>query len=61
MWTELWTAIALLLVIEGIIPFLSPNIMRQALVSMLSMDDKTLRISGLVSMVAGAVLLYILK
>ncbi|VAW83758.1 hypothetical protein MNBD_GAMMA16-987 [hydrothermal vent metagenome] len=61
MWTELWTAIALLLVIEGIIPFLSPHIMRQALVSMLSMDDNTLRISGLVSMVAGAVLLYILK
>lgn len=61
MWIELWTAIAFLLVIEGIIPFLSPNIMRQALVSMLSLDDNTLRISGLVSMVAGVGLLYILR
>jgi len=61
MWIELWTAIALLLVIEGIIPFLSPNIMRQALVSMLSLDDNTLRISGLVSMVAGVGLLFILR
>ncbi len=61
MWIELWTAIALLLVIEGIIPFLSPSIMRQALVSMLSLDDKTLRISGLMSMIAGVGLLYILR
>jgi len=61
MWTELWTAVALLLVIEGIIPFLSPNAMRQALISMLSLDDRALRISGLVSMFAGVGLLYLLK
>ncbi|NOY72042.1 MAG: DUF2065 family protein [Gammaproteobacteria bacterium] len=61
MWTELWIAIALLLVIEGIIPFLSPKTMRQALVSMLSLDDNALRVSGLVSMLAGVGLLYILR
>jgi len=60
-WDVVWVATALMLVIEGIIPFLKPDAMRKALTMMAQMDDRTMRISGLVSMVAGVVLLYLVK
>ncbi len=61
MWQELGAAIALLLVIEGIVPFISPATLRRALVSMLEMDDQALRLAGLSSMVLGILLLYLVK
>jgi len=61
MWQELLVAVALLLVIEGILPFLSPKTMRGVLLKMLEMDDKSLRISGLASMLIGVILLYLLR
>ena len=60
-WDVMWVATALMLVIEGIIPFLKPDAMRKALVMMAQMDDRAMRISGLVSMVAGVLLLYLVK
>lgn len=50
-----------MLVIEGVVPFLSPAVMRQALLTMAQMDDRSLRLSGLLSMVIGVVLLYLLR
>ena len=61
MWQELLIAVALMLVIEGILPFLSPTKMRGILLQMLEMDDKSLRISGLMSMLIGVIMLYILR
>jgi len=61
MWQELLVAVALMLVIEGIIPFLSPTTMRGILMRMLEMDDKSLRISGLLSMLIGVIMLYTLR
>ncbi len=50
-----------MLVIEGILPFLSPKTMRGVLLRMLEMDDKSLRISGLMSMLLGLIMIYILR
>ncbi|MCG8426609.1 MAG: DUF2065 domain-containing protein [Chromatiales bacterium] len=61
MWHELWVALALLLVIEGIFPFLSPTSMRKMMLAVQQMDDRSLRISGLVSMVAGVAMLYLVN
>jgi uncharacterized protein YjeT (DUF2065 family) len=61
MWHELLAAVALMLVIEGVLPFLSPAAMRRAFAAMAAMDDRALRLSGLVSMAAGVVLLYIVR
>ena len=58
MWHELIIAIALLLVIEGILPFLSPDQLRKVLIMMVRMDDRQLRFSGLTSMLVGVLLLY---
>jgi len=59
MWEELWIAFALILVIEGIMPFLNPAGWRKTLRTVSEMDDKNLRIIGLSSMVFGVILLYL--
>ncbi len=59
MWNELWVALALLLVLEGIVPFLSPDALRRMLQVMATMDDRRMRIAGLISMLAGVGLLYL--
>ena len=61
MWRDLWAAFALLLVIEGILPFASPATWRRLMRSVLEMDDRALRVAGLTSMACGVVLLYLTR
>ncbi len=61
MWHDLLAALALVLVIEGILPFLNPEAMRKTLRTMSEMDNHSLRISGLVSMALGVVMLYLVN
>jgi uncharacterized protein YjeT (DUF2065 family) len=61
MWEELWIALALILVIEGIMPFLNPTGWRKTLRQVSEMEDKTLRIIGLSSMIFGVILLYLVN
>lgn len=58
---DLLTALALILVIEGILPFLRPDGMRLALEQMARLDNRQMRILGLVSMVTGVILLYLIR
>ncbi len=57
----LLTGFALLLVFEGLLPALSPRNYRQAMLNMSKMDDRVLRSIGLISMLAGALLLYFFR
>lgn len=50
-------AIALVMVIEGMLPFLSPSRLRISFLRIAAMDDKSLRRMGFVTMIAGVVLL----
>ncbi|MDQ7016538.1 MAG: DUF2065 domain-containing protein [Gammaproteobacteria bacterium] len=61
MWQDILTAIALLLVVEGLLPFLSPAAFKQNLARMLQLADTNLRWFGLASMLAGVLLLYWVK
>lgn len=61
MWHELWIALALLLIVEGIFPFLSPDGLRKALAAIHQLSDSQLRFAGLTSMLLGVVLLYIVN
>ncbi len=61
MWEELARAFCLMLVIEGIIPFLYPHRWRGLVASLATVSDRQLRNMGLVSMLLGAGLLYLLK
>jgi len=59
MWERLVDALALLLVIEGVMPFLNPAGLRRALGSVSRLDDRTLRIIGLTSMLIGVAISYL--
>jgi len=59
MWQNLATTLALIFVIEGIMPFLNPASLRKSLQLLIEMDDQTLRFVGLLSMVFGLILLYL--
>jgi uncharacterized protein YjeT (DUF2065 family) len=61
MWHNLLVALALVLVIEGIWPFLSPGGLRRALLLMAEQDERSLRLVGLVSMLFGVGLLYLVQ
>lgn len=53
-------ALALMLVIEGLLPFLNPTLWRQVFLRVLSMTDGQIRFVGLSSMLMGLLMLYIL-
>jgi len=60
-WSDLWAALALYLVLEGVLPFLNPGAAKRALAAMSQMDDRILRRIGLGSMIAGCVMLYLVR
>lgn len=59
--SDLLAAVSLMLVFEGMLPFLSPEATRRAMRLMLTLDDRSLRITGLVSMLSGVLLLYLAR
>ncbi|MCH7671446.1 MAG: DUF2065 domain-containing protein [Proteobacteria bacterium] len=61
MWHDLAVAFCLMLVIEGIIPFVNPGRWRQLLKMLDQIDDRTMRMIGLGSMLSGTALLYFIN
>jgi len=60
-WSDLLAAFALYLVLEGLLPFLKPDGWKQTVALMAKLPDSQLRIFGLVSMVAGLLLLAFVR
>ena len=60
-WQVLPVAIALVLIIEGALPFISPNRWRNLLAVVAELDDRVIRNVGLVSMLLGVLLLYLVN
>ncbi|MEJ2059067.1 MAG: DUF2065 domain-containing protein [Acidihalobacter sp.] len=61
MWQDFLAALALMMVLEGIPFFLSPASLRRSLQMVMQLSDNALRAIGLVSMAAGALLLYLVR
>jgi len=61
MWDTLLIAIALMLILEGMMPFLSPRTWREAFKKLIEMGDGQIRFIGLSSMMVGLLLLMLLK
>jgi hypothetical protein len=61
MWKEGLIALCLVFVIEGIMPFVSPGQWRQTLLLLIQMDDRKIRLMGLISMLIGIALLYLVR
>jgi uncharacterized protein YjeT (DUF2065 family) len=60
-WTEILTAVALLLVIEGMLPFIRPSRYKQLVAQIVRLSDNQLRVFGLSAMIAGLLLLFIVR
>lgn len=58
---SLFTALALLLVLEGVLPFLVPGVWRDAFRKLTELTDGQLRFMGLTSMVVGLLMLFLAR
>lgn len=61
MLNELFAALALVLVMEGILPFASPRSVRKLWENIANMPDRSLRLFGLTSMIVGVLLLTFIR
>lgn len=57
-WQDLLSALALVLVIEGSMPFIAPQRWREMMQTLLNNDSRTLRVFGGAMLLAGLVLLH---
>jgi uncharacterized protein YjeT (DUF2065 family) len=60
-WQVLPVALALVLIIEGILPFISPARWRVMIATVAQMEDRVIRNFGLGSMMLGLLLLYLVN
>jgi uncharacterized protein YjeT (DUF2065 family) len=61
MWETFLIAIALMLILEGMLPFLSPQTWREAFRKLTEINDNQIRFIGLTSMIIGLALLLIVS
>lgn len=61
MGTTLLMAFALMLVIEGLFPFLAPSAWRETFRRLMQLSDGQIRFFGLSSMIAGLILLFVTR
>ena len=59
--SDVAVALALVLVLEGMLPFLAPSAWRNAFKKLVKMSDGQLRFFGLTSMIVGLIALLILS
>ena len=53
--------LAMMLVIEGLLPFLFPDLWRETFLKLVSLSDGQLRFAGITAMIFGLLLLYWIK
>ena len=61
MWQDILTAFALYLILEGMIPFVSPGRFRRTVEQIAQLGDNNLRTVGLLAMAAGLLMLFIVR
>ncbi|QTR48762.1 DUF2065 domain-containing protein [Candidatus Thiothrix anitrata] len=59
-WHDLLNALALVLILEGLLPFASPSRLKQTYAQLINLPNKTLRSIGLASVIAGILLLFVI-
>jgi uncharacterized protein len=55
-----WTALALVLIFEGLMPFVAPSAWRRVFTQMLQLQDGQIRFFGLVCVLSGVLLWWVL-
>jgi uncharacterized protein YjeT (DUF2065 family) len=60
-WADLFAGLAFYLILEGLLPFVTPQAWRRGFAALAKLDDRQLRSFGLVVVVAGLVLLFTVR
>ena len=60
-WTDLFAALAIVCIIEGIMPFINPQGMKRLLAKLASLEERELRLGGLFSMAIGLAILFLVR
>ena len=61
MTNNLFFAFALMLVLEGLLPFIAPGAWRETFRRLIQLTDGQIRFIGLISMLAGIILLMVFR
>lgn len=56
-----WLALALVLVIEGLLPMINPGAWRRVFEQILQLGDAQVRLAGMVSILCGLLLIWVLR
>ena len=54
---EFFIAIGLVLIFEGLLPFISPSLFKRSLLQMLEINENIIRIMGLVLIILGVIII----
>ena len=57
----IFTALFLMLIFEGMLPFVAPSQWRQLMLQMTALPDEKIRTMGLISMLIGATCIYFIN
>lgn len=57
-WESLWTALALVLLIEGLLPFFSPPSWKRAVQQIAQLQDGQIRFFAFLAIIAGLLMLW---
>ena len=60
-WTDFFAALAIVCIIEGVMPFINPQGMKRLLGKLAAMEDRELRLGGLFSMGVGLAILFLVR
>lgn len=61
LWKDLFSAIALVMILEGILPFIFPVGWKRVMLATVNKSDKFIRIIGLFSMILGVIFLSLIR
>ncbi len=60
-WTDFLAALAIVCIIEGVMPFINPPGMKRLLAKLAAMEERELRLGGLFSMLIGLAILFLVR
>ena len=58
--TELLIGLAFLLIFEGLLPFISPQLFKRAASQLEDLGEGTVRVMGFILLISGALILYLI-
>lgn len=58
---ELWAALAIVMILEGALPFISPRLWRDTFVKLVALSDGQLRFIGLAAILVGIIALLMVR